>query len=384
MPLRIEPATARAFLVRRHGLTAESRWADARAAVDGLGYVQIDPIQVVERNHHLVLQARVAGYAPAHLDRLLYAERSLIEAVTTVRCIVPTVLFPHFLPRFRELEQRYRPGLKDFEPMFEAIERAIGARGPMSSRCFDSRDKVQGWWDREGKAGTRAISQALEWLWHFGRLVIHHRHGNLRFFDLTGRVLPGISAGAADDPDFLARAYFRAAGLASSTDPHLAWSRQPPGGRRKTIARLVGAGELIPVAVGSLADPYYLSAELESELRSPGDCGGDGVKFLPPLDNLIICRRRAAELFDFQYRWEAYVPRERRTYGSYAMAILHGDRLAGRFAPRLDRRRGALVVRGPWWEGQEVPGGFASALEEWARFHGARAIEFERSDCASE
>ena len=62
------------------------------------------------------------------------------------------------------------------------------------------------------------------------------------------------------------------------------------------------------------------------------------------------------------------------------MAILHGGRLAGRFAPRLDRLRQALVVRGPWWEGQEVPNGFACALEEWARFHGARDIEFERAD----
>lgn len=384
MPLRVDPGTARAFLVRQQGLAAERRWADARAAVEGLGYVQIDPIQVVERNHHLVLQARVAGYQPPDLDRLLYGERSLIEAVTTVRCIVPTALFPHFLPRFRELEQRYRPGLKDLEPTFEAIERAIDAHGPMSSRCFDSRDKVQGWWDREGKAGTRAISQALEWLWHFGRVVIHHRQGNSRFFDLTERVLPGIAGGGAGDPDFLARAYFRAAGLASSVDPHLTWSRQPPGGRRKIIARLVDAGEVIPVTVGSLANPYYLSAELESELRSSDGRAGNAVRFLPPLDNLIICRRRAGEIFNFQYRWEAYVPRERRTYGPYVMAILHGGRLAGRFAPRLDRLRQALVVRGPWWEGQEVPDGFACALEEWARFHGARAIQFERSDSASE
>jgi len=376
-PLRVEAAVARAFLVRRQGLGDGAPWPDARAAVDGLGYVQIDPIQVVERNHHLVLQARVPGYQPSDLDRLLYADRTLVEVVTTVRCIVPMSLFPHFLPRFRELEAHYRPGLAAMEPVFDMALGEIAGRGPMSSRCFDSRDKVQGWWDREGKAGTRAVSQALEWLWHFGRLVIHHRQGSLRFFDLPERVLPGVAAEGACDPDLLALAYFRAAGLASVAHPHFAWGRYPPGGRQKTIARLVDRGELIPVAVGDLPKPYYLPAELEADLRAPAEPAGEGVRFLPPLDNLIVCRRRASEVFDFAYRWEAYVPRERRTYGAYVMAILHGDRLAGRFAPRLDRRRKALVVRGPWWEGQDEPPGFSSALEEWARFHGAVDLEFD-------
>jgi uncharacterized protein YcaQ len=131
------------------------------------------------------------------------------------------------------------------------------------------------------------------------------------------------------------------------------------------------------VAIGDLPKPYYLPAEFEADLGAPGKSAGEAVRFLPPLDNLIICRRRAAEVFDFPYRWEAYVPRERRAYGAYVIAILHGDRLAGRFAPRLDRRRQVMVVKGPWWERPEAPAGFSAALEEWAGFHGARAIEFD-------
>ena len=43
-------------------------------AVKDLGYVQLDPTNVVARSHLLVLRARVPGFRPAQVERLL-AER---------------------------------------------------------------------------------------------------------------------------------------------------------------------------------------------------------------------------------------------------------------------------------------------------------------------
>ena len=49
-------------------------------------------------------------------------------------------------------------------------------------------------------------------------------------------------------------------------------------------------------------------------------------------------------------RHEMYVPKHKRKFGCYVMPVLAGDRLIGRVVPRVDRRRGVLVVEGMFAE----------------------------------
>jgi uncharacterized protein YcaQ len=71
--------------------------------------------------------------------------------------------------------------------------------------------------------------------------------------------------------------------------------------------------------------------------------------FLSPLDP-VSARGRAKPLFGFDYVWEVYKPVEQRKFGYYTLPILWGDRLVGRFDPKLDRATGTLVVNGLWLE----------------------------------
>ena len=67
-PRPIGAATARRFFARRHLLapprSLPSGPAGVMAAVDRLGSLQFDPLEVAGRNHDLVLHARVADYTP--------------------------------------------------------------------------------------------------------------------------------------------------------------------------------------------------------------------------------------------------------------------------------------------------------------------------------
>lgn len=59
---------------------------------------------------------------------------------------------------------------------------------------------------------------------------------------------------------------------------------------------------------------------------------GRGLKLLAPFDP-ILGSGSDQLLFDFDYRFEAFVPRAKRVYGYYTLPILDGEQLVGRLTP---------------------------------------------------
>ncbi len=104
---------------------------------------------------------------------------------------------------------------------------------------------------------------------------------------------------------------------------------------------------------------------------------------LSPFDTLITNRARTEQLFNFYYRVEIYVPKEKRQYGYFVMPILHGDRLIGRIDPLIDRDRDRLIINAVYAEAG-APLGLATgrvvagAVEELARFLRAGEIVYGR------
>jgi len=62
----------------------------AASAVEHLGYVQIDTINVIERCHHHILWTRIPAYRRADLRQAQSADKSIFEYWTHALSYVPT------------------------------------------------------------------------------------------------------------------------------------------------------------------------------------------------------------------------------------------------------------------------------------------------------
>src|ERR1700754_4855692 len=67
-------------------------------AVNHLGYVQIDTINVIERCHHHILYTRIPNYRRADLRQAQSGEKSVFEYWTHALSYVPSADYRFFIP----------------------------------------------------------------------------------------------------------------------------------------------------------------------------------------------------------------------------------------------------------------------------------------------
>ena len=226
----------------------------------------------------------------------------------------------------------------------------------------------------------------LEQLYTDGVLLIHHKSGTRKFYDLAEKYLPAELLAAPDPcPDESARLDWRvlrrigAAGLLWNRRSD-AWLgiRMTTEERDASFSRLEKAGRITPVRVDGLRFPLYLLNTdlplLESVLSGQADCKAR-LEFLAPLDPMLWDRKLIEALFGFQYSWEIYTPASKRKYGYYVLPMLYSDRLIGRIEPKADRKTNTLIVQNIWFEPgirqtKKLSGLIDKAVQRLARFNG--------------
>ena len=393
----------RRFLLEAQDLLGDHHYRPAAVATSGqvlreiqrLEAVQLDPVAAVERNQHLVLAARVHGYTPALLERLL-AQRRIFEYWGHAACVFPIEDYPIFEHKRRQIRRRLQTDLARVRPVARAVLARLEREGPLPARAFTSEQRVHGWWDIKGPK-TKVTSHALNLLSYVGQVMVSRREGLERHFDLPERVVPveWLRRAREIDPQeadqALLMTYMRAHRIFDLGDWAFGWRRTPGVQRRPIVEKLIRAGTVVPLRIDGMKRPYFLLAEDEGRLRrherhalQTRQIMDAPVRFLAPLDNLLWRRERVRDFFDFDYTWEVYVPPARRVYGYYTMPILAGDRFVGRFDPRLDRESSCLVINLLHLERgvrvtTQLRKALDAALQAFARFHGASDLRVVRS-----
>jgi uncharacterized protein YcaQ len=100
------------------------------------------------------------------------------------------------------------------------------------------------------------------------------------------------------------------------------------------------------------------------------------VHILSPFDPLIVQRKRLKLFFDYEHRFEAYLPREKRVFGYFTQPVLIGDEIVALLDLKTDRVGGKLLLQRWTWLEQharrERKRHIEEALQRFERFQLAR------------
>ena len=352
-PFPLTKQDARRIWLRAQRLDASAPFGEGAPAVaeavSHLGYVQIDTINVIERSHHHILFTRIPAYRRADLHQAQSVDRSVFEYWTHALSYVPSRDFRFFLPQMKLHRREGHKWFRTVKPEDTRKVMRLLRQGRLTIRDIDDdvlTEKVHLWSSR--KPSKRALQLAF----YNGAVTVSERNGMLKTYDLTARHFgwdkPPKPASAAERTAYLLDRGLRAQGVVSPDSVcHL--DAPSKAAVRKLIARRVRRGELIPVALegAGKAEHWAAPETLETTIE-----GTDLVHILSPFDPLIIQRKRTKLIFDYDHRFEAYVPKEKRQFGYFALPVLVGEEIVAALDIKTDRQNRKLLMQKWNWVGK--------------------------------
>lgn len=399
-PLRVSREDARRLAISAQRLAGPpprpTRGAVLRLIRD-IGYLQLDPTNVVARNPYLVVWSRVGRYDMRLLDELLAKHRAVFETPSLILPVSDLALHrtaahaPETIPGLRRgpasidlWRARRLDWLRRNEPLRRRIMRRLRTEGPLPLSAFEGRAIVS--WTSGDHDSDGNVSRMLAILQRSGEVVVAGRRRGQKLWTVSEGWLPKVRplSASARARQATLRA-LRAMGPA--TVKHLArYYAFNQHITRDAIAALEHEGEILRIEIEGMTGPFYAARDVGRRLRDVRDAWTPRTTLLSPFDNLIHDRARTEELFGFRYRIELYIPVEKRVRGFWAMPVLMGDRIVGSVDPKLDRETGELVVNRVVMEPaapRNADRAIRTAVDDLAAFVGARTVRWPTARLSS-
>lgn len=351
-------------------------------AVERLGLLQVDSVNVFERSHYLPLLSRLGPYDRAALDRLLHHDHprrprigGYTEYVAHEAAVIPVEDWPLWAWKRRQpMRASDERWAAEHASVVDGVLAEFAERGPMrpSDMEHPAHERLPGgWWNKSDAYWATAV------LFRRGELVTAGRTRFERQYAAADRVLPRAALAEVERTDaqriLVARAA-RAHGVATLDD--LAdYHRLPIKDTKAAVDDLVDDGRLEPVEVEGWGRPAWLWALARRPRRVRATA------LLSPFDPLVWHRPRAERLFGFSYRISIYTPAAERRHGYYVLPVLVDDELVGRVDLKSDRRAGVLRVQHATIEppqahrAEELAARLVPVLEEAAAWQGLERVE---------
>jgi uncharacterized protein YcaQ len=363
--IELSAAQARRAALAAQGLTAARPRGRVdvrhiRRALDALGIVQLDSVNVFSRSHYMPLFSRLGPYPRETLDQLTVHQdgvaantkadrRELFEYWGHEASLIPVDMQPLMRWRMARADSLAWAGVarvgREERALVKRVLKLVREQGPIRASEIGAPKRVRQagemWNWNDGK-------KALEYLFFAGEVAAERRVNFERLYDLPERVLPAAVLAMPTPDEAEAQRellLFAARRLGVATEPDLGdYFRLPRADSKARLAELVEAGALVPARVEGWDAPAYAPPDLHLPRRIRARA------LLTPFDSMVWARERTDRLFGFRYRIEIYVPAAKRVHGYYVLPFLLGDRLVARVDLKSDRQAGVLRAVGAFAE----------------------------------
>ncbi|MDG0815950.1 winged helix-turn-helix domain-containing protein [Bdellovibrio svalbardensis] len=331
-------------------------------AIKHLGYVQIDTISVIERCHHHILYSRIPDYKKSHLQQAQSKDKTVFEYWTHALAYVATDDFKYFI---NDMKRRKK------DPWYSSVTEAdvkkvvatIKKQGAISIRDVNDEvlvDKDHAW------ASKKPTKKTLQCAFNGGDLVISERQGMLKKYELPDRHFGWTkrpkAASAAEVFEYHIDRALRSQGVVSVESISY---MQKVAHKKEILKRLearVRQGGLMPVQVEGVEKVQFWMEP--SHLDEGIDDANDLTHILSPFDPLVIQRKRFNMFFDYDHRFEAYLPKEKRKYGYFTLPVIIGDQAVAVLDLKTDRQNQELLIQQWSWLGKHKSQGNKKLIEQ--------------------
>ena len=387
---------ARRFILSKQGLLGQYRFAGKEGAyryIRQAGCIQYDPVDVCGKNAELTLQSRVHGFTKKMLADLLYKDRLLVDYTDKELSVWPSEDWPYF-SSYRDRSRTHGAGFPGIPELEKQAVAFIRDNGPVSSDTLPIRGKVF-WhssmhWSGNWHGTSPAARSVLEQLYTDGVLLIHHKSGSRKYYDLAdkyfSRDLLEADNPCPDEMSFIQWRIRRRIGAVG-----LLWNRRSDAflgiemtadQRDEAFEKLEADDVIRKTAVEGIRFPlYFLTEDLplaEAVLADAVD-RKPRLEFLAPLDPMLWDRKLIEAVWDYRYSWEIYTPAQKRKFGYYVLPMVYGEKMAGRIEAAADRKAETLVIKNIWYEPgirqtKKLNAAVDAAIRRLAKFNDCRLI----------
>jgi uncharacterized protein YcaQ len=353
-----------------------------------IGSIQYDPLNVVGRNPHLVLQARIKDFTMNTLDSLLYKDRVLIDGWDKEMSIYRTEDWPYF-HRVRKRTEKtsinilVRRGQKEVLSYTKQILKRLKEEGPLGATDVDLGKCNSTRWGHRRIAGA-----AFDYLFSKGTVGVYKKKNVQKVYDLIENLLPERILNSADpfnnDNDFYEWYFLR---RIKSIGIH--WLKNGGGWnghclsdsrlRRRVFESLEKKDIIVRINIPEINEDLFICQEDIKLLHKKPEYDNN-IRVLAPLDNLLWDRTLIQKVFGFQYSWEVYLPVEKRKYGYYVLPILYQNKIIARMEPEKQETGSPLMIKKWWWEPniqitKKLYDGIKGGLKIFAKYLNADGVD---------
>src|SRR4029077_12085419 len=262
---------------------------------------------------------------------------------------VPSRDFRYFMPLMREHKREGHRWYASVKPADTRKVMRLLKTGPLTIRDIEDdvlKEKEHLWHSR------KPSKFALQLAFYTGAVTISARSGMLKTYELMTRHFgwdkPPKPASTSEVAAYMLDRSLRAQGVVS-LDSICHLDAPSKAAVRRVIEARVRSKELLPVALeGAGKQEHWVRPDV---LEVEGEGAAPLVHILSPFDPLIIQRKRTELIFGYGHKFEAYVPKDKRVYGYFALPVLVDDEIVAALDLKTDRQNKKLLMQKWSWVG---------------------------------